>query len=166
VVISETVLGFNQLIVSEDDQVTGNDEMLVLQPGTDNTNAVHRYSLRSGSRHAVQLDAAGGCGYSVYAPTVVGSEFGPLVDAGSDVECGQYESMAVISGLYQFTGVSAKVSASGASQSGYYLRVDDWAGCTLSSSGTFFQTAGLWSINGALQGGLTSAWVGLGCAPL
>lgn len=171
VVVSDTVLQGTQLLVAESDPVTGVQVTLVLQPGASSVREVRQERGRT-ARSDIQAgpgmhaDTPGSCDAAVWAPVVVGSAFGPLIGSTTGTWCGANETLAVISALYEWTGSgSRQVTASGASVYGESNYVTTWAACTPAAGDTDFQTAGLWSVNGALQPGLTSAWTPLACAP-
>ncbi len=172
VVVAESLLDDTQLVVTEADLVTGNEDILVLQPTTDSVQSARTLKGRTmrvdvnaaGSGNT--NDFAGGCNVGEWPPSVVGSAYGPLIAGTSGVACADPVTIGLISGLYEFLASgSRQISSAGSSQYGYDLYVTAWAACTPASGDTYFQTAGLWSVNGVLQSGPTSAWTLLACAP-
>jgi hypothetical protein len=165
-----TVLGDEQEVVDVINPVNGADTTLVLAPSSSDVNdSVHlRQRHHQGVATApagVAPAVAGGCYASPDAPFVVGSVYGPLVKGIGVVSCPYgNESLSVIASLYERSGSGSTHVGNGGSASvfGTYLAVDAYDACT-SSTGHQFQTAQLWSVNGALQSGRSSAWATLGC---
>ncbi len=174
VVVAESLFQGSQMVVTEADVVTGVEDVLVLSPGSANVQSAHkvrgrtmRVSVASGAGPGTTADTPGSCNVGVWPPDVVGSGFGPLIGAETGVWCADPETIGIISGLYEYLYTGSKaVSSAGGSQYAYDLYITAWAACTPSSGSTYFQTAGLWTINGALQPGYTSAWTPLACAPI
>jgi hypothetical protein len=165
-----TVLGEEQEMVDVINPVNGDDTTLVLAPYSSNVNdSVHvRQRHHQDVAPAPTGDAprvAGGCYASPDAPFVVGSVYGPLVKGIGVVSCPYgNESLSVMASLYERSGSGSTHVGNGGSASvfGTYLAVDAYDGCT-PSTGHAFQTAQLWSVNGTLQSGASSAWATLGC---
>jgi|GEM_PF-2149461 len=191
VVVNVAVLGGRQEIVSEmnaDQNFAG--ETLVMAPGSSSqvtatyglpgashataaTSALHRHGRHAavvaasdGVFHAsakadVNLAAAYGCWAYPQAPGVIGSVYGPLIQSEGVISCTSgVATLAIIVGLYQNNGAE-KGSASGSGWGGY-LGINAYAPC-YQTSWNYFQTAELWSVNGAFQGGSDSGWSYLGC---
>jgi hypothetical protein len=163
-----TVLGGQQLIVDLIDPSTGHAVTLVLAPGSSDgstdvqmRHTAHRATAPTGASPSV----AGGCYASPDAPFVVGSIYGPLVKGIGVVSCPfGNESLSAMASLYERTASGSAHVGNGGSASvfGTYLAVDAYYGCA-ASTGHQFQTAQLWSVNGALQPGAASGWPTLGC---
>jgi len=109
-----------------------------------------------------ELVTSSGCGAHPQTPTVIGSTFGPLIQGVGIVSCTLVASMAEIVSLYK--GVTHVGNTNTGSGTGHSLSIDSYAQCTLIGGTNSFHTAELWSVNGVVQGGMTSPSANLNCA--
>jgi hypothetical protein len=122
----------------------------------------------SGSAAAVVSDASTNCYAVEYSPVVIGSDYGPLIQGLGGAACTQTTEVlgAIVSLSSNGTGVG---SASGGSSSPNhvwsYLAPYDYAGCTVTSSASSFQTNVLYSIGGSVAGSGSSSASSLDCKP-
>ena len=185
VVLVLALLGGKQLLVNElSESAGGQSAVLVLQPGTSQVgeayalpaptvggtaatvhgNGAHVVDdvLGSGGRHhRAHLDVTGGCYPAPYAPVVISSTFGPLVDGLGVVRCATGETISIISSV--FRGGTRVGTVSGGSGGGTWYGVNAYAPCNYNGSYNSFRTAQLWSVNGNYQGGATSTYSTLQC---
>ena len=114
------------------------------------------------SRRSVdRLASAGGCEPYPQPPGVIGSTFGPLVQGEGIVECITTETLSLIVANHR-GGTQVGNTASG-SDSGTWLGVNAYYGCTVIGGTNGFQTAQLWGDDGTI-GGATSGTSSLHCA--
>ncbi|HVX20948.1 MAG TPA: hypothetical protein VHB02_06355 [Acidimicrobiales bacterium] len=191
VVVNLSLLGGKQEIVSEmnvNQNYAG--ETLVLAPGTSrvtgtyhlpgashataSTSALHRGThghhvvttasdgvYKTSTDSKIDLAAAYNCWANPQPPGVIGSIYGPLIQATGVIDClSGSATLAMIVGLYQNNGAQ-KGSGSGSGWGGY-LGINAYAPC-YQTSWNWFQTAQIWAVNGALQPGASSSWSYLGC---
>ncbi|MGH9092818.1 MAG: hypothetical protein ACRDZR_15795 [Acidimicrobiales bacterium] len=184
VVLVLAFLGGKQLIVNELSESTGGQSaVLVLRPGTSQiagtyalpqptvgatTAKTHGHAntvddvLGGGHHHhAAHLDTTGGCYPAPYAPTVVTSTFGPLIDGLGVIRCISRETLSLIVSVYR--GGTRVGTVAGGSGGGTWFGVNAYAPCNYNGSYHGFRTAQLWAVNGTLQGGATSATRTLQC---
>ena len=184
VVVQLSLLGGSQLVVDEQSptDVSGG-AVLVLRPGSDHVVGTYPIDRPTAATpvdvsgrvvEAVEtaplhpphprrrLVTAGGCYGSPQTPLVIGSTFGPLVQGEGIVSCSLSESLSVIAALY--SGSSQLGTAAGGSATGYYLAVDVYYGCSLTTGTRSFHTAELWAVDNVLEGGATSGSANLHCA--
>ena len=189
VVVDLALLGGRQLVVSEVSPAANDQgETLVLAPGTSTVTGTYRLAgasqataqtaalrtasrggtrivasnavVHRGGRHVATLTAAGGCFAAPQSPGVISSVYGPLIQGEGIIDCtSSAETLAEIIGLYMS---STQLNNAGGATYGSYLALNTYSPC-YSSSGHWFQTAELWSINGTLQGGSDSGWSALNC---
>jgi hypothetical protein len=190
VVLDLALLGGRQLVVSEMSPAANDQgETLVLAPGTSTVTGTYRLAgasqataqtaalrtashrhgtgiiasdgvLQRGGHHVATLTAAGGCFPAPQEPGVISSVYGPLIQGTGVIDCtSSPETLSQIIGLYMG---STQLSNAGGASYGSYLAINAYSPC-YSSSGHWFQTAELWSINGTLQTGADSGWSALSC---
>lgn len=168
--VNVTVLGSQQVVVTSfSPGSSSGPQILVLTPGTSKVanaytaNAAGQTAQTSGARKGrtkVQLVTIGGCSAAAYAPSVIGSIFGPLVDGEGTISCSISETLAAIVSLY--VGTTHVGTTAGGTDVGTFLGVNSYDPCVSGGPATF-HTAELWSVNGTLQGGGTSGGSYLGC---
>ncbi|HEY5245322.1 MAG TPA: hypothetical protein VIJ60_06605 [Acidimicrobiales bacterium] len=190
VVLDVALLGGRQLVVNEMSPGNGDQgETLVLAPGTSTVTGTYRLAgasqataqtaalrtashrhgtgivasdgvLHRGGHHVATLATAGGCFPAPQEPGVISSIYGPLIQGTGVIDCtSSAETLSMVIGLYMG---STQLSNAGAASYGSYLAVNSYSPC-YSSSGHWFQTAQLWSVNGTLQSGADSGWSALSC---
>jgi len=190
VVLDLALLGGRQLVVSEMSPAANDQgETLVLAPGTSTVTGTYRLAgasqataqtavlrtashrhgtgivasdgvLHRGGHVVATLATAGGCFPAPQEPGVISSVYGPLIQGTGVIDCtSSPETLAQIIGLYMG---STQLNNAGGATYGSYLAINTYSPC-YSSSAHSFQTAELWSINGALQTGANSGWSSLNC---
>lgn len=187
VVLVVALLGGTQLVVNVLSESTGGQgTALVLQPGTSSvigtyplsaptvtattaaTRAVHEAHTadavvrRAGAhRHHARLETTGGCYPAPYAPVVISSTFGPLIDGLGVIRCLYAETLSLIVAIYK--GFTRQGTQSGGSGGGTWYGINAYAVCSHISGTHTFRTSQLWAVNGVLQGGATSSNAALHC---
>jgi hypothetical protein len=190
VVLDLDLLGGRQLVVNEMSPAANDQgETLVLAPGTSTVTGTYRLAgasqataqtatlrtashrhgagivasdgvLHRGGHVVATLATAGGCFPAPQEPGVISSVYGPLIQGTGVIDCTvSPETLAQIIGLYMG---STQLNNAGGATYGSYLAINTYSPC-YSSSAHSFQTAELWSINGALQTGANSGWSSLNC---
>lgn len=169
VVVQMSLLGNEQLVVDEMAPSSGfRGDALVLAPGSgavESSVALPGASITgalSGSTSPPGPATVPGCYGDPQSPTVIGSIFGPLVQGEGVVVCLSAEPLGVIVSIYQ--GGSQVGGTAGGTGTGNYLAVDAYSPCTVIAGTSTFQTAELYSVYGALQGGGVSAFSSLHCS--
>jgi hypothetical protein len=154
-----SLLGNRQLVVSALSlQRPGYAATAVLRP---NSARVAHFSVEGTRAAAVAPHDSGGCGGYSAVPQVEGTIFGILLEGTGYVQCSfNAENLTELVGIYSGSEVGNLASGS---QYGADLVVDDWAPCYLDSTDSPFQSRMIWSENGTLEGGYTSANAWYGC---
>ncbi len=161
------LLGSSQLVVT----ILGSPgTVLVLTPGTSTVAESHTVAV-SQTRPAIAsagLEGAGlgSCGAAAYDPVVIGSIYGPLIDANLMVECSAPETIASFGSLSEWVYQAKTIGTGGGTVYTNYFSYNVYAPCTPVSWLSYFQDGVLASINGGPLFGGTSPWVGLNCALL
>lgn len=129
--------------------------------------AVHEaHAVDTGTRHHGGHHARRGpvlatsnCWPEPYAPVVISSIFGPLIDGLGVVACNVFATMSLIVSV--FRGGTRVGTVMGGTGGGTWLGINAYAVCTHISGSHLFHTAQLWAVNGVYQGGATSpnAWL-------
>jgi hypothetical protein len=141
--------------------------VLVLSPGTSQVSqAVAVHSSPVSQAASTDDGASNMCFPVVDAPTVIGSMFGPLIDAYLWVDCvgGPY-SISAYGALTEWVGSAKTLSTGGGSVYGYGYSFNLYEPCYASGL-NYFQDGLLASYDGSGLFGGTSAWIPLGCALL
>lgn len=180
-VLSLAWLGGTQLVVTALVPAAGfSGVTLVLAPGTAQVSGVYPLGPVvatttadvGGSSAASISDALGharsvarlagylGCSPYPQPPNVIGSIYGPLINAVGVTSCPNPATLAIIAGLDEW---GTEIGTGGGSTFGSYLSVNVFHACYVQATQNQFTTVQLWSVDGVLTGA-TSAASYLGCA--
>lgn len=139
---------------------TGTVDILALAPGTATVTSA------ATATDDAPPPTAGNCSFIAYDPTVIGSDYGPLIEAVGGAGCTSApEVLGAVVGIS--SGGSGVGSPTGGSSSPdavwTYIAPYDYAPCTVTSSSSPFQTVGFFSVNGTLAGNGSSGVSSLDC---
>lgn len=179
--LSLSWLGGTQLVVSAMAPAGGfSGVTLVLAPGTAQVDGVYPLGGASAvptaevrARRAVLASDAAvparrgaalagylGCYPAPQPPTVIGSVYGPLIDAVGVVSCPNYATIAIIAGMDEW---GTEIGTASGSAYGTYYAVNVYHACYMQAAQNQFTTVQLWSVDGVLTGATSGASY-LGCA--